>query len=327
MIQLKTVPNYNLGQPNFSDEIFHIVDVDSIVTNPKNTVAPIQMFGGLVYKNELTVIGGTDNTGKSLFAMDILIAGATLHHFWGNMKVEEKMKGLLIDTELNNIQFARRYCNLRTDGQILRAGFWPAIYGRKTADEILCHLEAIFNREDCPRLVVIDNLSTIAKVSSGNQMQHFLSELKRLKEIYGITMVIITHLNKTSQKKPVSKDDFRGSKQLTNMADTVIGIGNTCLGANVKYISLLKTRNSEKPETVSVVSISSDPYLHFQYEDEELVENVLPSSRPRGPEPIISDILGQQIVEMKEAGLSSRCIGNTLGIGKSTICRFLNTIE
>ena len=317
------VPEKNLGH-EYSNETFHIQSVDTIVTNERNNATAQQLFGSYVFKNEITILGGSDNTGKSILGMDIAVAVATGLHYWHEgIVIEEQMKVLLVDTELNDSQFTRRYKNLETNDRLLRAGFWPSIYGRKTTGDILKSLEGIFLTEDYPQLIIVDNLSTIADVSSAKQTQYFLGELKRMKEVYGLTMILITHLNKVSQSKAISKEDFRGSKQLTNMADTVVGIGNSSEGDNVKYISLLKSRNVAKKNKVDVVSIIESPYLHFEYESDDFVENILYKGEKRGPEPIVNGFIAEQIIEMKKCGLSSRNIASVLGIGKSTVCRFL----
>lgn len=323
--EICNAPQKILGHVEYSNEIFHIQSIDSIVTDERNKITAQQLFGNYVFKNEITILGGSDNTGKSILGMDIAIAVATGHHYWHeDMEIKEQMKVLLVDTELNDSQFTRRYKNLQTNDRLLRAGFWPSIYGRKTTDDILKSLEGIFLTEGYPQLIIVDNLSTIADVSSAKQIQYFLGELKRMKEVYGLTMILITHLNKVTQSKPISKEDFRGSKQLTNMADTVIGIGNTSEGDSVKYISLLKSRNVAKKATVDVVSINESPYLHFEYESDDYVENILYKGEKRGPKPIVNNFIAEQIIEMKKCGLSSRNIASVLGIGKSTVWRFLN---
>ena len=53
-------PQKILGHVEYSNEIFHIQSIDSIVTDERNKITAQQLFGSYVFKNEITILGGSD---------------------------------------------------------------------------------------------------------------------------------------------------------------------------------------------------------------------------------------------------------------------------
>lgn len=330
----ESVPYYYAGQQEqtengmvaeYSNDMFRVKEMKQIISDPKNFIPLKQLLGYWAYESEIVVVGGTTNSGKSIFVSDIGFACGTGISWWpGCFAVEFRKKVLVIDSEMNDRQYASRYKDMAGNPNILRATFWQTKYHGDELDDFIFYIEEMIEDPQGPRVVIVDNISTISAMVSPTIVLKLISMLKRLKDDYGCTVIIVTHTNKTSEMRELSLNDFRGSKVFMNMADTVIGIGNTNEGSDTKYLKLMKSRNIRLPETVSLVRISDKQYLHMEYLDEAAEEEVLPKGKKRGPISSITPARAAKIIDMKECGLSLRAIGNNMGLGKSTIKRFLD---
>lgn len=322
-----SVPTINSGQSiKYSNEMFKVKSLASLIEDPRNSVPSKQVLGYWGYEGETIVIGGTTNCGKSILASDILFAvGCCKVSNWSKFDCEIEEKCLLIDSEMSEKQYVRRYKSLAGSKNILRASFWNSCYHGDDMEALIDSIRSIVASPDGPRFIVVDNISTISALISPTQVLKMLAMLESLKQDYRCTLVIVTHTNKTSKTKCLELNDFRGTKVLSNAADTIIGIGNTNEDSETKYIKLMKSRNSRIPETVSLVRISDKDYLHFEYIGEVQENDILPKGKKRGPSSSITDYQAEKIKEMQEEGLSVRQIANSMGISKSTVHRFLNS--
>lgn len=326
-INLGHVPSSNLGQERISSNgMFCVKEMNEILADPKNQSPIPAAFGQFFFKKEIMLLGGTTNSGKSLAAMDIAIAVATGLHYWGeNFSQELREKVLLIDSEMNEHQWAARYCGVAGIGSIFRASFWNEKYHGKEIDEVLENIEDILSSEYAPKLIIVDNLSTISSLVSPSEVLRLIFQLKRMKEKYSCSMVLVSHTNKKQPGKPIQLDDFRGSKVLVNLVDSVVAICPSCEGSETKYWKLLKSRNCRIPDTVSVVHTVEDPYLHFEYIGEVDEVELLPQPKKRGPSSTITAYDAEKILEMAKHGLSIRDISENIGVSKSTVGRFLKS--
>lgn len=317
-----SVPS-NLGHIP-SNGMFCVKSMNEIVTDPRNTASIPSVFGNFVFEKELVLIGGPSNSGKSIAGMDVILAASTGIHHWGDgFQQEVRCKSLLIDSEMNDRQWGSRYYGVEGIDNIYRATFWTERYYGKEIEDVLDYMERLLSSEDAPQLVVVDNISTISSLVSPTEVLRFVFELKRLKEKYNCTMILISHTNKKQPGKPIGLDDFRGSKVLVNMVDSVVAICPTNEGQDTKCFKLLKSRCCKVPDTVYVVRIDEQPYLHFEYVAEVDEQEVLPQGKKSGPSPIITEFDAEKILEMHKHGLSIREVSNNIGISKSSVGRFL----
>jgi len=333
MTKEKNVPSFNLGQEQtedgtafkYSNEMFRVKAFSELVSN-QNLLKPIKpILGYWGYEGEVIVVGGKTNSGKSILVEDLAFACAAGISWWpDSFALEFRQKVLIIDSEMTDRQFVQRYKGMVGNPNILRATFWNTQYHGEELEDFIDNLEGVISAPEGPRVVIVDNISTISAMVSPTIVLKLLSMLKRLKDDYGCTIIIVTHTNKTSETKGLSLNDFRGSMVFMNMADTVIGIGNTNDDPETKYIKLMKSRNVRIPDSVSLVRIVEDPYLHMEFVEEVGENDVLPKGKRRGPAPSITPERAAKIRDMNECGLSLRAIGNNMGLGKSTIKRFLD---
>ena len=320
MVEIKNTHNAE------TSSVFKLQTLNEVINSTKGKTAPDPIFGDFGFQNEIILLGGSTNVGKSILAMDIAISNATgINHFGKPMSTGKK-KVLYIDTELNDYQFTSRYQGCKTGKNLIRASFWEMMYGRTSTETFIEELEKLLYKKSRPELVILDNLCTICEsMNSPKAVTHFLHEMKRIKETYQITLIIVSHFKKVTIGSPLTDDLFRGTGMLTAMSDTIIAVGNSALGADTKYLKLLKTRMVRKPDTVSVLDISDEKYLHFEYVEDADEMDILPQKNKRGPKSSLSDLEEELIWRLYEQGLSLRGIEQQTGISKSSVQRHLKS--
>ena len=186
----------------------------------------------------LSMIAGTDNTGKSILAMQLAISvaiGVPFMHF----EIPRPRKVLLIQFEMDDGMVQQRvpkilkyYQNNHPDE--LRAN----ISNLKTVlkkdlgklfndkwDSLKGNLQA--NRGDQYDLVVVDNLytSTGKDISKNHEVKDVVSVIRSLIDTFGVSFMVINHNNKPrGDVFTLRKEHIRGGKLLTDNLEFCIQI-------------------------------------------------------------------------------------------------------
>lgn len=315
----------SLGLPspkNYSMNI-EISTIDSIINNPDNYSEDESVFGEYIHQGDLALIVGDTNSGKTLLALDIALANNDSLCYWDEPMSSIRRKTIYIDGEHNDSQIARRYGGLLdcSSGGLVRGKFTGMELDTCLEDRLFAIKELIGENKDT-KLLVIDNLMCLMDSgTSVRQAKQAVQELKRIKEFYGLTIILVVHLNKHSGKKPIEVQDIMGSSVIANYADSIVAVGNSCEGDNVKYLKHLKSRSTIKTSEVAIMEIVEDPYLHFEFREYDMEENHLPQKFVSRSS--ISPSIGEEVFRLREHGLTVRNIAGQLGLSKSAVGRFL----
>lgn len=217
-------------------------------------------------KNEICVLFSETNVGKSILATQIADDIARgVNSITG--QVSEPQKVVYFDYELSDVQFRERYRGARFSENFYRgAPFDDSI-------EFLA-LETAYNDminaiEDGAQVIIVDNITYLT--SSINDATTMLELLKRLKakvKQYGISLLLITHTPKRSQKQIITRADAAGSSYLLNFSDSAFAIGRSYLRSNYRYLKQIKNRVGEFSYTEHNVLVgvfdSTDGFLKFR---------------------------------------------------------------
>lgn len=226
-----------------------------------------QVFGRYLYEGELGILFGDSNAGKSILANDIAFFVCGGGHVWSGME-SPKIPSLYIDMELTQQQFADRY---RTAGDYMTDD-----YQRTEVNVLMSAENKLFSairteiilqqaKPKAPKFIFIDNITNgFGSIFSASKMRGLVSELKTLKDRFGLTILIIAHCPKRKQFTPITDNDMGGSKMLINFCDSAFAIAPSRQGSDIKYIKQIKTRASEKITDVLSVKITSEPYLSMK---------------------------------------------------------------
>lgn len=297
--------------------------LNCILSNPDNYCKGEIVYGDYIRQGELALIVGDTNSGKTLLASDIALANNNNLCHWDEQMNNVKRKTIYIDGEHSDSQIARRYENLLecASGDLIRGRFTEAEYDDCIEDKLLA-IKKLIRKNSDTKLLIVDNLMCV--LNNGNsvkQAQQFIQGLKIIKEMNDLTIILVAHLNKRNSKNPIEIKDILGSSVIANYADSIIAVGNTCEGDHIKYLKQLKSRSSVKMSEVAVLEIVEEPYLHFEFREYDMEENLLP--RKVVSRSSISLSMGEMIYKLREEGLTVRSIAEQLNLSKSAVGRFL----
>ena len=230
------------------------------LTKPTSMEKPKQIIDCLWIEGENAILFGQDESGKSIFCVQVGCAIASGNPIPGFTKDVPPQPVAYFDTELSDRQF-----NDRFPGQL------PKNFYRLTFDEdqqraliganvefVVDQLEQAANDLKA-KIIIIDNLSSLCSmldlVKTRDAIQ-LMGELNALKK-KGFSILIVDHSRKPMKEgdfKSISKNDLQGSKMKSNLTDNVIGIAKSCQCENMRYIIGLKVRSMQNRFTRSKVA-------------------------------------------------------------------------
>ena len=281
---------------------------------------PKMYFHNLVAQYEITVLFASSNVGKSILAVQIADTVAR----------EEKVA--YIDLELNTKQFEMRYYDPEThekykfpnnfDRAEIAKG---AVPDGNLENGILSSVEQSVRKGY--RFFIIDNITYICGDSEkGSSASNFMINLKRLRELYSLTIIVIAHTPKRRGYEPISQYDLAGSAVLINLFDAGFAIARSAKDPNIRYLKQVKVRTGEflyDYDNVMVLELVKEHgFLKFKnngYADESDHLKV----------PGSDDDLGQiqEILRLQKDGQSIRKIAETLEISAGMVQRRLKKAE
>jgi len=226
-----------------------------------------QIFGRFLYEGEIGILFGDSNTGKTILANDIAFFAAGGGHEWKDM-TSPNIPTMYVDMEMTQKQFIKRYHNAGayipdnyTRAEVKSsAGDGTVFAALKTK---IIQMQAL--GKNAPKFIIIDNITNgFGSIFSASQMMGFISDLKTLKNRWGLTILLIAHCPKRRKSAPLDQDSLGGTKMIFNFVDSGFAVGNTIHGDNIKYIKQVKTREDEKMSDVLTVQLTDEPYLGFK---------------------------------------------------------------
>ena len=227
-----------------------------------------QVFGHFLYEGELGILFGDSNTGKSILANDIAFFASGGGHEWQDM-VSPNIPSMYIDMEMSVEQFARRY-----EGA---GDYIPEAYNRAEVEVLSSKEDKIFSAIKAniiirqgdtlaPKLIIIDNITNgFGSIFSATKMRTLISDLKALKNKFGLTILLIAHCPKRKPNTPITDNSMGGSKMLINFCDSAFAIAPSVQDESMKYIKQIKTREEKKLSDVMAVKIVNEPYLCMKF--------------------------------------------------------------
>lgn len=236
--------------------------------NEENKKKAREVFGKFLYEGELSILFGGSGTGKSILANDIAFFAGGGGHDWGDIECPN-IPSLYIDLEMSTRQFASRYATAEE--------YIPNTYRRAMIDtsemddedilpEVKKLITAMQAEADAPKLIIIDNITNgFGSIMNANKMKKLVFEFKKLKEKFGLTILLIAHCPKLRPWSPLTLDSLGGSKMIANFIDSAFAIGQSRCGKPYKYIKQVKTRESHALPDVMSVKLTNDPFLHYQF--------------------------------------------------------------
>lgn len=244
--------------------------------------------------------------GKSLFAVQV---GAHIAK-----KYQERV--VLMDFELSDYQFMKRYKNHRFPDSLLRLSVNPEYFG--DSDSIVESVGQTMRQLDA-KILVLDNLTCcVQDDTKGDLASRLMKQLIRYKRELGLSILVISHTPKLPPFIPVSLNHLSGSSKLSIFFDGVHALAPSAQSINLRYLKMLKSRDTEKVDQVLVLEKKVvDGALMFETRgvaDEKEHLNSLVEVQTMA-------------VKLRQEGKSLRNIEQLTGLPKSSVQRLLKYDE
>jgi RecA-family ATPase len=300
------------------------------INEAKNKPIPKMLFGELWFEGELCILFASSNVGKSILAVQIadsISRGCRI--FPLNFEVTPQSV-LYFDFELSAKQFENRYSKNYKDHHVFSDSFYrieidheAEIPESEDFNSIInADIEAEIKRTNS-KVLIVDNITYLKnETEKSKDAIPLMKHLKKLKSKYGLSILALAHTPKRDQSRPIERNDLGGSAMLMNFCDSSFALGESGRDNSFRYIKQIKSRNCDhiySGENVLVYEIQKpENFVHFnfvEYADEQfhLISQSLQEKEDKR----------EQAVELKSDGKSLRDIAELLGVGKSTIQRWL----
>lgn len=301
---------------------------------------PRPLFGEFWLENELCILFADTGKGKSILAVQIaesLARGIPIEPF---QLFVPGQKVLYFDFELSDKQFETRYSVLGPDGlctdhhqfspDFLRAQVsidtdYPAVYD-SWGDYTHTSFDGLI-RQTGSRILIIDNITYLSTTSNERApgALRLMHALQHFKKEYDLSILALAHTPKRRYSRALTVNDLQGSKMMSNFADNVFAIGESCLAPDIRYLKHIKPRNTPMiygASNVCTYRIEKEHnflgfnFLGFTHEREHFENLSLKGDIQRRT-------LTRKARELAAAGITQREIAEHLGISLASVNRYL----
>jgi len=174
------------------------------------------------------------------------------------------------------------------------------------------------------KTVVIDNITWLSSsIESSHAALRLMKTLVQLKRNLGISILVLAHTPKRFTRTPITVAHLQGSKMLSNFADSIFAMGTSRRGKNIRYLKGIKHRNAaarEELKEVATMRIERDDwFLGFKFEGYADERSHIGWSYGMALEAEFAE----HVERLVKSGLSQRQIARELGVGSSTINRYI----
>ena len=318
---------------------FDVKPLDDWIAETEESPEARALFGDFWLEDELCILFADTGIGKSIFALQIadsVARGVSIAPFLLEIPAQ---KVLYFDFEMSGKQIRKRYSlrdgNNRPDRyrftpNIIRAQLhtepdYPGYFDSYT-EYIHDSFEEVLRESGC-RIVIVDNITFLNNSANSGPGRAFrlIGELQRLKNEYGLSILVLAHTPKRRAYRSLTINDLQGSKMLSNFANNVFAIGESSRGKDIRYLKHLKPRNSELTYDASNVCVfkieKRDNFLGFNFtgystEREHILPFTLGNNANR-------EVLRKKVRELHDEGFTQRQIAALLAISIATVNRYL----
>jgi hypothetical protein len=295
-----------------------------------------RLFSDLWFEGELCVLFADTGCGKSLLAMQIAWALAGGPRFEPLQTDTEPCRVLYFDFELSQRQFQDRYSphdagDIHTEitfpENLIRCPPLPLETlppGFDNYYDFLIHSITDLIERARAKVVVIDNITWLSSsIESSHAALLLMKRLVRLKKALGISILVLAHTPKRFTRSPITVAHLQGSKMLSNFADSVIALGSSRRGKNVRYLKGIKHRSSAaRDEAAEVAQLRIERFgwfLGFKFEGYTDERAHVGWSYGTAMEADFA----RHVERLVERGLTQREIAEELGVSPATVNRCL----
>lgn len=275
---------------------------------------PKSLYFDFWFQFELCVLFASSNVGKSILAVQI-----------ANL-IAKYEKVLYVDCELSVKQFEGRYSDnyqnhYRFSDNFFRVELNPNCL--ESSDDLFYKSLENAIISTGAKVLIIDNITYLkSDTEKAKDASSLMKDLKRLKEKYSLSILVLAHTPKRDMTKQLSINDLSGSAMIGNFIDSAFTIGSSIKDKNLRYLKQIKVRAVEKKyESDNIVVHQIVKYTNFL--EFEFVGYASENEHLKEVSEKDKSAVKEQAKELQRIGKTQREIAKELGISPMTVNRYL----
>lgn len=277
-------PQVTIEKEKYSNEVFSALDLYN-----RNIRELPKLLGELVPKVGIILLAGSSDTGKSIFARDLVLSLVlNKSEFIGFPFAENLFRKAIIvcaeDDDLAISYLLRK--QLQHESEELKLQCLQNLHFLFDSDNLIERLNAILieNRVD---IIKIDTLGDLVNdVKDNGEIRKLLSSMKKIAMNYQCLILLMHHTNKRTESLIPNKSNIQGAGGLEQKCRLVLELRNDLKDANLKHLSVLKGNYLGREYKNSSFVLECDP-LSLTFKNtgqripfEDLIDSQKDPSRP-----------------------------------------------
>lgn len=230
------------------EEIFEIRTANECLANAPDE-PPMMLVGDLWLTGELSVMFAEAGGGKSLLAVQIAESIARGKPVGPFEMTAPAQKVLYIDLERSTGQFRTRY-TAEPDPSSGRKPSQPPKTHRFSDNLIRPVIKDVTGLNAASlapvieatgaKVLIIDNIAYLQRYQIPRETAVVMRELRRLKNRYGLSILVLTHAARPPLRRGLSGSDMACSGVMLNFADNIFAVGQCRADSSARYIKHIK---------------------------------------------------------------------------------------
>jgi len=305
------------------EEKVRLKSFTQLAVEGSNYQPPKKIWGNYILEKNLVLFPSERGVGKTFLMLQLALAVSNEDTEFCGEPIELPGNVLYLNFELGETMLKRRILKLKERFEEEKEKRFEA-YSYTHRGNITEAMEDIIVeiKRYKPVLVILDNLR-VAFSGLDNErnkdMTTAMTSLAKLKDEYGLALVIVHHTKKGSSGKITDSDLQSGAGALSDLVDADFFLRKSRLDGRHRILKRMKSRETEESDTAKLIAMNPET-LFFEVIEEDVNEGdhiYAPDIKDK------KSTLLEKAKELHKAGKSGTEIAKELDVNKSTISRWL----
>lgn len=288
-------PQVKIEKEKYNNEVFSALDLYN-----RNIRELPKLLGELIPKVGIILLAGSSDTGKSIFARDLVLSLVLNKSEFIGFPFTENLfrKAIIVCTEDDDLAISYLLRKqLQNESEELKLQCLQNLHFLFDSDNLIDKLNAILiaNRVD---IIKIDTLGDLVNdIKDNGEIRKLLSSMKKIAMNYQCLILLMHHTNKRTESLIPNKSNIQGAGGLEQKCRLVLELRNDLQDANLKHLSVLKGNYLGREYKHSSFVLECDP-LSLTFKNtgqripfEDLIDSQKEHSKPaKNSLPDYSDI-------------------------------------
>ena len=260
---------FGKAKPMYKSEFNSIPDVIREMVEAPREYIMTKLFPEVrIYKDNLTVLTGVTNSGKSSLALNIALELAgegvpvlVLPLERGIYTVGRRLIQIAINKTEEEIEFTPKEKLYELTNDIAKLPIYFAMPDKNRLLETITRAKRVYG----VKYVIIDQIDQAVRQVSGNKeiaISDTMRDLKQLSESQQVALLVVAHIRKLAPGEKISMDALKGSNSLSTDPETVV-----LLDRGEDYIEVNVAKNKGKMKRKRFVMNDSTGFVSDTYDD------------------------------------------------------------